>query len=273
MRNTCDSVGGDLRALLDPLAEFTRTDKSSRVRNAWTAELTVVATFTAGNRVYEIPRVRFVGPIAGHDPIKLAFFGGIHGDEPAGAAALIQLVAELSRKPERAAGYELDFFPVVNPSGYASGTRANHAGKDLNREFWRNSTEVEVRCIESELRARRFDGIVTLHADDTCEGVYGYAHGRTLNEALLVPALRAAGEFLPIDRRAMIDGFAACEGLIHECFGGVLSAPAEQRPQPFDIIFETPAHAPFDLQVSATVAALESIMASYPGFISYAQGL
>jgi hypothetical protein len=61
--------------------------------------------------------------------------------------------------------------------------------------------------------------------------------------------------------------------LIHECFKNVLSAPPEQRPKPFDLIFETPAHAPFGLQVSAAVAALEQIVSLYPGFIAYAQDI
>ena len=71
----------------------------------------------------------------------------------------------------------------------------------------------------------------------------------------------------------MIDGFPASAGLICDCFAGVLSAPPEQRPKPFDLIFETPAHADFDLQVAATAAALEAILATYPGFISYGQDL
>jgi murein peptide amidase A len=149
----------------------------------------------------------------------------------------------------------------------------NHDGFDLNRAFWRDSTDVEVQAIEAELRAHEFHGIITLHADDTCEGVYGYAHGRTLDEALLRPALAAAKRFLPLDERGVIDGFPARAGLICDCYPGVLSAPPEQRPQPFDLIFETPACAPFDLQVTATVAALNSILATYPGFIAYAQDL
>jgi hypothetical protein len=185
----------------------------------------------------------------------------------------VQIASELAADPARAAGYELYLYPVINPVGYELGTRANHAGKDLNREFWRGSTETEVQVIEAELRSRAFHGIITLHADDTCEGVYGYAHGRTLNEALLCPALAAAKAFLPIDERAVIDGFPARAGLICDCFPGVLSAPPEQRPQPFDLILETPAHAPFNLQVDATVAALESVIATYPGFIAYSQDL
>jgi len=236
-------------------------------------EVAVAGKFSAGGRDHEIPRLHFAGDYAGHDPIRLGLFAGVHGDEPAGCAALVKFAAALAAEPERAAGYELFIYPIVNPAGYENGTRENHAGKDLNREFWRDSAEPEVRAIEAELRARRFAGIITLHADDTSEGVYGYAHGRTLNEALLKPALRAASRLLPLDERAVIDGFAAREGLICDCFEGVLAAPPEQQPQPFDLIFETPARAPLDLQVAAMVAALDAIIAVYPGFIAYAQDL
>lgn len=130
-----------------------------------------------------------------------------------------------------------------------------------------------MRLFEQELRARRFHGLMTLHADDTCEGLYGYSHGRTLDETLLHHALRAAERVLPRDRRAVIDGFTAREGVICDCFHGILSAPADQEPRPFDVIFETPAHAPFALQVTAAVAALDTIVAEYRGFIAYAQDL
>jgi len=214
-----------------------------------------------------------VGPYAGHDPIRLALFAGLHGDEPAGCLALIWLAKALAERPERIAGYELYLYPVLNPVGYERNTRVNGSDLDLNREFWKNSPEAEVRVLEAELRTQRFDGIVTLHSDDTSEGVYGYTHGRTLNEALLGPALRAASTELPLDARAVIDGFAAQGGLICECFHGVLSAPPEQKPQPFDLIFETPANAPIEQQVAATLAAIESILTRYPGFIAYGQDL
>ncbi|MEO6003328.1 MAG: M14 family zinc carboxypeptidase [Opitutus sp.] len=217
--------------------------------------------------------MHFRGPEAGHDKIQIGLFAGLHGDEPAGCAALVEFAATLAMDPQRAAGYDIVFYPVINPVGYERGSRENADGLDLNREFWCGSTAAEVRAMEHELRSHKFDGIITVHADDTCEGLYGYAHGRTLEESLLKPALKAASAFLPLDSRAQIDGFAAREGLIHECFQRVLSAPPEQRPRPFDLIFETPAAAPFGLQVSAGVAALEEIIAIYPGFIAYAQDL
>ncbi len=255
----------DQRALLQPLHEL-----ASR-QAGW--ESALVGDFLHAGRAYEIPRFRFTGPSTGSERVRLGLFAGVHGDEPAGCAALVEFAAGLAAEPARAAGYDFWIYPVVNPTGYEDGTRINRAGKDLNREFWRGSSEPEVAHFERELQARRFHGLITLHADDTCEGLYGYSHGRTLDEALLQPALRAAERVLPRDRRAFIDGFAARDGVICECFQGILCAPAEQTPRPFDVIFETPATAPFDQQVAAAVAALDSIVAEYRGFIAYAQGL
>jgi hypothetical protein len=236
-------------------------------------ECSVAGGFSTRERQCAIPRFRFVGPDKNQEPIRLGLFAGIHGDEPAGCVALVQFLAAIVDDPERAAGYELLVYPVVNPTGWEDGTRTNRAGRDLNREFWRGSEEPEVRCIEHELRARAFAGVITLHADDTCEGHYGYSHGRALDDALLRPALLAAERVLPRDRRAVIDGFTAREGVISDCFHGILSAPPDQQPRPFNLIFETPAHAPFDLQVAANVAALDAIVSAYRGLIAYAQDI
>jgi hypothetical protein len=233
----------------------------------------IAGRFCCSTQHHAIPCFRFIGPTRGHDPIRLGLFAGVHGDEPAGCAALVQFLTALVAEPQRAAGYELFVYPVVNPAGYADRTRANRSGKDLNREFWQGSLEPEVRIVEDELRLHAFAGVITLHADDTCEGHYGYSHGRELDDALLRPALLAAERVLPRDRRAVIDGFSAREGVIADCFQGILAPPPDQKPQPFNLIFETPALAPFAHQVEANVAALDAILASYRGFISYAQDL
>lgn len=258
-------LGRSLRALIEPLKKFTAGRAHVEFQSA--------GGFSDVTGQPEIRRAVIKGAYAGHDPIRLGIFAGLHGDEPAGCAALVELALKLAENPAAAAGYELYLYPVVNPVGYERGTRTNRAGKDLNREFWRCSQEPEVLILEQELRVHQFHGIITLHSDDTCEGVYGYAHGRTLNEALLKPALLAAEKWLPLDSRTVIDGFEANAGLICQCYHGVLSAPPDQSPRPFDLIFETPSNAPFDLQVGATVAALESIISTYPAFIAYAQDL
>lgn len=233
----------------------------------------VAGTFQANGETHDIVRFRFQGPKAEHDPLRIGLFAGLHGDEPAGSEALVRWLGELSAEPWRAAGYDLTVIPVCNPAGYTAATRHNHAGLDLNREFWRGSAQPEIAILERELSAGGFDGIITLHSDDTSEGLYGYTHGRLLNEALLKPALRASERILPRNRSAVIDGFEASEGLIHRCYDGVLSAPRGQRPQPFDLIFETPALAPLDLQVEATQVAIETVLEEYRVFLAHSINL
>lgn len=254
-----------LRSLLEPLLE--PAEQCAALSAA------CIGTFEVEGVRHELPRFVFSGPAAEHAPIKLGLFGGVHGDEPAGALTLVSLLGELVRDPSLATGYELAVFPVCNPYGYEHDLRENAAGLDLNREFWRGSVQPEVRFLEQELRGRRLDGLIALHADDTSDGIYGYAHGRVLNEALLRPALAAASSILPLNSSGTIDGFEAAEGIICRCFQGVLSAPPDQQPRPFDVIFETPARAPLELQHRSGVVALESMLTEYRRFLAYGQHL
>ena len=234
---------------------------------------TVAGSFTAEDRRYIIPRYSFMGPRGCGPQQRIGLFALVHGDEPAGVYALLQLLEALADRPGLATGYDVLCYPVCNPTGYEDGTRYNRAGRDLNREFWRGSSQPEVRIIEGELAAQNFDGIIALHADDTSDGLYGYAHGRVLNENLLVPALQASERVLPRNHGGVIDGFRAVDGIIGDCFQGVLAPPPGQRPRPFEIIFETPARALLERQVAAAAIALETILGAYRGFIAYAANL
>lgn len=256
----------DLAALLDPLLALDG-------RDALSVRVSFIAEFAHGGVTYSLPKIVFTGPPAAHDPLRLAIFGGLHGDEPASVLAPLAFLERLAADPGRATGYELSVFPLVNPVGYARDTRENAAGLDLNRQFWRKSDQPEIRALERELFTRPFDGIITLHADDTAEGIYGYTRGHVLNEALLEPALRSASYILPRDPRPKIDGWLARDAKIEACFEGVLSAPPGQRPRPFDLIFETPALAPIDRQIDAAVTVLDTLLDEYRQFIAYAANL
>lgn len=231
------------------------------------------ASFELQGEAYELPRYLFIGPAGGDDPIRIGIFAGIHGDEPEGVQAVARLLTQLEAKPELAAGYCLFLYPICNPTGFEDRTRFSRAGKDLNREFWVNSQAPEVALLQSELVSHSFDGIISLHTDDSSHGFYGYARGATLTRDLIKPALEAAGQFLPRNANAVIDGFPASDGIIRDTFPGVLSAPPMIRPQPFEIILETPIAAAAHLKESAFVAALLTILARYREFIAYASNL
>jgi hypothetical protein len=255
-----------------------QTDNFSRSTDEFLDPLLKFATpqflgnFASGGRNYSIPRFTYSGPNSS-DPIRIGLFGAIHGDEPATAFALAAFLASLAKQPEIAENFRLQIYPLCNPTGFEDNTRHNRNGRDLNREFWMGSTEPEIQILERELQEGKFSGIVQLHADDTSDGIYGFVKGHTLTENLLRPALTEAAKILPRNVNAIIDGFAARDGIIYGAYEGVLAAPERMDPLPFEIVFETPHSAPIELQVKALVVALHTILAEYRWLVSFAANI
>jgi protein MpaA len=210
-----------------------------------------------------LERFLFTGPTGGGSTVRVGIFAGIHGDETAGVLAAIRFLSLLAGEPEIARGYELAIYPLCNPTGFASGTRHAHSGRDLNREFWTGSAEPEVALLEREIRARRFDGLIALHADDETPGLYAFALGAQITEHVVEPALRAAERFLPRNIHPIIDNFTAQNGLIRQGYPGMLCAAPEQSPRPFEIVFETPTHADLEHQVEANLVFLRTALEQY----------
>lgn len=233
-------------------------------------------TFGPGSHEHgerSLPRYLYLGPRGGGDVIRIGIFATIHGDEPEGALALTRFVGELEKNPEIAKGYALFIYPVCNPTGFEDNTRRSRSGKDLNREFWSESSEPEIRYLESEILLHALDGIITLHSDDTSDGLYGFVGGAVLTENLIEPALREAEQFLPRNKRRVIDGFSAKRGVITQSYPGVLkSIPGLHRP-PFEITLETPQKAPLHRQVEAFNAALKTILIEYRYLLAIAQNI
>jgi hypothetical protein len=220
-----------------------------------------------------LERFIFDGPHGGGDPIRIGFFAGIHGDEQAGSRAILELARLLARNPKLAEGYQLFFYPVCNPGGFDAGTRTSLSGKDLNREFWKNSREREVVLLEREIQEHKFHGLISFHTDDTSDGVYGFVRGAVLARSLLEPALFAAEKILPRNHERTIDGFPAEDGIISQCYDGILTSPPKLENTPFEIILETPHHAPEPKQIEAFVGASLAILAEYRKFIAFAADL
>jgi murein peptide amidase A len=232
-----------------------------------------IGQFESGGHRYSLPRYVYFGPRGGGDTIRIGIFATIHGDEPEGALALTSFVEALERNPDLAKGYGLFLYPVCNPTGFEDNTRASRSGKDLNREFWQNSTEPEVQYLETEIWTHAFHGIISLHCDDTSFGLYGFVNGAVLSEHLLEPALRAGGQILPRNRARQIDGFPARRGIIYESYRGVLrSVPGLDGP-PFELTLETPQKMPLHLQVEAFGAALQTILIEYRYLLAVAQNI
>jgi hypothetical protein len=229
--------------------------------------------FESDGRTYRLPRYIYLGRKGGGDTVRLGIFATVHGDEPEGALALTRFVNLLESQPEIAQGYALFLYPVCNPTGFEDRTRHSRSGKDLNREFWTQSPELEVRYLEQEICLHSFDGIVTLHSDDTSDGLYGFVSGSVHSENLLEPALREAGQFLPRNHKRVIDGFPARRGIITAGYPGVLKSLPGLRQPPFEITLETPQRAPLHRQIDAFAAALKTILIEYRYLMAIAQNI
>jgi protein MpaA len=224
---------------------------------------THLGTWAVGADNYSIDQYLFVGPRGGGDYLRVGVFAGIHGDEAAGVFAAIRFLQELAHAPTLARGYEVYVYPLCNPSGFEDNTRHSRSGRDLNREFWLGSREPEVELLERQIRTLRFDGIISLHADNDSSGLYAFALGAQVTQHVVEPALQAAEKVLPRNLDATIDNFTARNGLIRKGYPGMLCAAPEVRPRPFEIVFETPHHADLEKQIEANVVFLRHALDQY----------
>jgi len=127
--------------------------------------------------------------------------------------------------------------------------------------------------LQAELQSRSFQGVIALHTDDSSDGFYGFARGATLTKNLIQPRWPPPKNFSRVTNVRSIDGFNARNGIIRDCYDGILSAPPKVRPRPFEIILERRPRRPEYLKELAFVAALQTILLEYNKFIAYAPNL
>jgi hypothetical protein len=232
-----------------------------KAKSAWYT--TTLGTWSAGSDDYAIEQYLYVGQRGGGDYTRVGIFAGIHGDEAAGVFAAIQFLLALAKNPDWARGYEIYIYPLCNPTGFEDGTRYSRSGRDLNREFWTGSREPEVQILERQIRTLRFDGLISLHADDDSNGLYAFALGAQVTQHVVEPALQAAEKIVPRNLDATIDNFTARNGLIRKGYPGMLCAAPEVSPRPFEIVFETPQNAELEKQVEANLVFLRHALDQY----------
>ena len=119
------------------------------------------------------PRTLLMAEIGTHAQTAITLAGGIHGDEPAGAWALLALAEE--NDLDRRFAYRI--WCCVNPTGFDLGARANKEGEDINRSFGRGGQTPEARAILTSNRDRKFALSVDFHEDSDACGFYCYAYG------------------------------------------------------------------------------------------------
>jgi hypothetical protein len=187
---------------------------------------------------------------------------GIHGDEPAGPLALLELL----HGGFFDSGIHWILCPALNPAGLATGRRENGEGRDLNRDYWLRET-LEVACHAAWLDTLATpDLFISLHEDWETTGFYFYEIN--LREDLPARAetiLTAVGHWFHPEAGPDIDGHEVREA------GWIYHAAEPDLPEgwpeaiylaklgcPLSFTFETPSRAALKSRVAAHVAAVKA---------------
>jgi len=156
-----------------------------------------------GVRVREVacvdaPRTLLCAEIGEIDALAIHLAAGVHGDEPAGPHALL----ELAERDELDPRFSYRIWACTNPSGYDARTRENIDGADVNRTFGRGGSSPEAKAILTANRDRKFALAVDLHEDDEASGFYCYEYGGAGIGRVLIGAL---AQKTPIDPRGVLE--------------------------------------------------------------------
>lgn len=210
------------------------------------------------------------GPVAGftqHGKGKRRYLSaGIHGDEPAGPLAMLELLKS-------------GFFnttdhwilcPALNPEGLTRGIRENESGADLNRDYLRLQT-AEIMAHSAWLRGNPIPELfISLHEDWESSGFYLYEINLGEDDptqSRLI--LEAASQIVGLEEVAEIDGHET-RGIGWIYHGDEADLP-DSWPEaifmaklgcPLSFTFETPSQSPLADRVRAHVCAVKAAIAS-----------
>ena len=187
---------------------------------------------------------------------------GIHGDEPAGPLAVLQLLQE----NEWPGNCDLWLCPCLNPEGFRLNKRENPLGLDLNRQYLNpvaGETLAHIRWLEQQ---PVFDLCLCLHEDWESHGFYVYELNPDNRPSLAPEMIARVAEVCPIDLSELIEGRAARGGIIRPSID-----PRErpQWPESFYLLthktrlsytLEAPSDFPLLIRAASLVAAVRAAL-------------
>ncbi len=202
-----------------------------------------------------------------HSALRVYISTGIHGDEPAGPLAALQLLQENNWPPDA----EIFLLPCLNPAGFKLNRRENADGKDLNRDY-RNPQTAEVRAHVAWLeRQRRFDLTLQLHEDWESNGFYVYELNPDNLPGLAGKIVEAVARVCPVDRSELIEGRPAQNGIIRPVTDPRLRPDWPEafylmtHKTPLSYTLEAPSDFPLEARVAALKAAVNAALEGIAG--------
>lgn len=193
---------------------------------------------------------------------------GIHGDEPAGPLAAL----ELMERGFFGDGKHWMICPALNPGGLALGTRENRLGMDLNRDYLVQQS-IEVAAHAHWLsKSKTPDLFVSLHEDWESVGFYFYEINLSEdNPERACALLSAVSGYFPPEPGPEIDGHEAREPgwIYHHAEADLPESWPEaiflaKRGCPLSFTLETPSKALLEKRIAGHIAGLSELLRHIP---------
>lgn len=196
---------------------------------------------------------------------RIYLSAGIHGDEPAGPLAVMEILRATWFAKSDA---DWTICPALNPHGLRAGIRENAGGIDLNRDYQRRRSEEVAAHAAWMLERHPPELFLSLHEDWETTGFYFYEINLGTDHPTRAEAiLAAASKILPIETTPVIDGHdVRSPGWIHHAAEADLP---DEWPEaiflakngcPLSFTFETPSQAALDKRIATHVAAVRAVV-------------
>jgi predicted deacylase len=199
-------------------------------------------------------------------PRKLLIASGFHGEESAGPWAVLRVLE--TADSSLFARADISFIPLVNVSGFSTGTRFNTAGENPNRGFRAEldavppSAEGRLLLAQSaRIAALGRDGVLACHEDIDVAGGYVYAYERTEAPGRLGVALRDANaQFFACHPDGVVDGCTVRDGIVFNHYDSSFESWAMTAGATFAACTETPGLQPIEARIRAHAAMIEAFV-------------
>jgi protein MpaA len=196
---------------------------------------------------------------------RIYISAGIHGDEPAGPLAVLELL-KANQWPDRV---DIWLCPCLNPTGFPLNRRENAQGIDLNRQYLHLEAEETRAHIDWLNRQPGFDLALCLHEDWESHGFYVYELNPDNQASFADAIVQHVAAVCPIDLSPEIEG--------REAHGGIIRPSADPRSRPqwpeafylfthktrLAYTLEAPSDFPLSVRVAALVTAVRTVLDSF----------
>lgn len=93
---------------------------------------------------------------------RVLLTGSVHGEEPAGAYALTDIINQAKKYSEKNKDITIDVIPIMNPWGFTTDVRYNYNGINIGVDFTSRKSG-EAKAIIDYVRTQKYDCVIDLH--------------------------------------------------------------------------------------------------------------